>query len=274
MRRGGLEVGVRDSFSLSLLSRDPPLPGVRILPVPSRGELWRRRFSLFVSRVRWSLRLLLRGSTATCLVTKASGGWRPIISLSTLNLSVVKTRFQMETAQSVLRSVRWNDWMFSVDLKDAYLQVQIHPLSRKFLRFTARGKACQFKVLCFCLSTALLVFTRVMAFVSGFLHQSGIRMLSYLDDWLILALSHEEACWARDKVLSLCQDLGIINSEKSSLIPTQTIVYPGIKIESDFPGFADSFEDRKVLLSSRRISVFKGAVYEVMDGFAGSPRIS
>ena len=28
-----------------------------------------------------------------CVVTKASGGWRPIIDLSTLNLSVVKTQF-------------------------------------------------------------------------------------------------------------------------------------------------------------------------------------
>ena len=58
-------------------------------------------------------------------------------------------------------------------------------------------------------------------------------MLRYLDDWLILASSREEACWERDKVLALCLDLGIlVNLEKSSLIPSQTIVYLGIKIES------------------------------------------
>ena len=58
-------------------------------------------------------------------------------------------------------------------------------------------------------------------------------MLRYLDDWLILASSQEEACWARDKVLSLCQELGIvINLEKSTLTPSQTIVYLGIRIDS------------------------------------------
>ena len=40
-----------------------------------------------------------------------------------------------------------------------------------------------------------------------------------------------------------------------------------------FPGFGDSLEDRKVLLNSRRISVFKGAVCEVLEGLAGPPRL-
>ena len=107
------------------------------------------------------------------VVPKATGGWRPIIDLSILNHSVVKTRFHMETIQSVLRSVRRNDWMISIDLKDVYLQVPMHPRSHKFLRFIAGGQAWQFRVLCFGLTTAPQVFTRVMAPVSSLLHQLG-----------------------------------------------------------------------------------------------------
>ena len=89
------------------------------------------------------------------------------------------------------------------------------------------------QVLCFGLSTAPQVFTHVMAPVSGFLHQLGIRLLRYLDDWLIPASSQEEGCWARDKVLSLCQELGIVvNLEKSTLTPSQMIMYLGIRIDS------------------------------------------
>ena len=121
------------------------------------------------------------------------GGWRPIIDLSTLNLDVDRTPFRMETSQTVLRAIHRNDWMVSIDLKDAYLQIPIHPASRRYLRFTAGGKTWQFRDLCFGLSTAPQVFTRVMAPVSGLLHQLGIRMLRYLDDWLILASSQEEA---------------------------------------------------------------------------------
>ena len=84
------------------------------------------------------------------VVTKATGGWRPIIDLSTLNLDV---------DQMVLRAVRRNDWMVSIDLKDVYLQIPIHPASRRYLRFTAGGKTWQFRVLCFGLSTAPQVFT-------------------------------------------------------------------------------------------------------------------
>ena len=113
------------------------------------------------------------------VVTKATGGWKPIIDLSTLNLDVDRTPFRMETSQTVLRAVCR---MVSIDLKDVYLQIPIHPASGRYLRFTAGGKTWRFRVLCFGLSTAPQVFTRVMAPVSGFLHQLGIRMLQYLDD--------------------------------------------------------------------------------------------
>ena len=123
------------------------------------------------------------------LVKKASGSWRPIIDLSTLNLFITSSRFHMETPRSVLNSIRPGDWMISLDLQDAYLQVPVHHDSRRFLRFVLDGKPFQFRVLCFGLTTAPQVFTRIMAPVSAILHRHGVRMLRYLDDWLILASS-------------------------------------------------------------------------------------
>ena len=61
------------------------------------------------------------------VVWKTSGSWRPVIDLSTLNLYVDVAHFRMETIQSVLLSVRQGDWMASIDLKEAYLQVPVHP---------------------------------------------------------------------------------------------------------------------------------------------------
>ena len=74
------------------------------------------------------------------LVKKASGSWRPIIDLSTLNHYVTSSRFHMETPRSVLNSIRPGDWMISLDLQDAYLQVPVHHDSRRFLRFVLDGK--------------------------------------------------------------------------------------------------------------------------------------
>ena len=156
------------------------------------------------------------------VVMKASGPWRPVIDLSTLNLRVLKTPFKMETLQSVLLSVRTGDWMVSLDLKDACLQVPIHPDSRKYLRFVALNQVYQFKALCFRLSPAPQVFTRVMAPVSTLLHRLGIRIRRYLEDWLIQAPSRLLVLQALDTMLQLCQELGIVvNWDKSNLIPSQ-----------------------------------------------------
>ena len=123
--------------------------------------------------------------------------------------------------------------MVSLDLKDAYLQVPMHPESHKFLRFVAGGKVSQFKVLCFGLSTAPQVFTRVMAPVSAFLHRTGIRLRRYLDDWLIQASSWEQVLLALETVLQPCKLLGIVvNWEKSRLIPTRRMVYLGVLLDS------------------------------------------
>ena len=167
------------------------------------------------------------------LVKKASGSWRPIIDLSTLNHYVTSSRFHMETPRSVLNSIRPGDWMISLDLQDAYLQVPVHHDSRRFLRFVLDGKPFQFRVLCFGLTTAPQVFTRIMAPVSAILHRHGVRMLRYLDDWLILASSEIACLQSRDRLLAVCTELGIqVNLTKSSLVPSQSIVYLGMEILS------------------------------------------
>ena len=126
------------------------------------------------------------------LVEKATGGWRPVIDLSPLNRFVRLTPFRMETVTSVLASIREGDFMSSIDLRDAYFQIPIHRSSRKWLRFLSGGTVYQFKALCFGLCTAPQVFTQVFVTISSWAHAHGIRLLRYLDDWLILASSEDE----------------------------------------------------------------------------------
>ena len=76
----------------------------------------------------------------------------------------------------------------------------------------------QFRVLCFGLTTAPHVFTRLMAPISAILHHYGVRMLQCLDDWLILAKSRTTGIQARDRLLQVCEELGLqVNFRKSSL---------------------------------------------------------
>ena len=88
-------------------------------------------------------------------------------------------------------------------------------------------------MLCFSLSTAPQVSTRVMAPVFAMLHDLGVRILRYLDDWFVLASSRKEALQARDVVLHLCHQLGImVNLAKSHLDPSRTATYVGMTVEN------------------------------------------
>ena len=156
-----------------------------------------------------------------------------MIDLSPMNGFVRQTTSKMETAASVLLSVREGDFLASVDLKETYFQIPVHRSSRKLLRFTLKGTVYQFKVLCFGLSTAPQVFTRVFAAVSAWAHSRGIQLLRYLDDRLVLASSEAVARQHVRELLSLCHSLGIvINDEKSDLVPSQSATYLGMTIDT------------------------------------------
>ena len=214
---------------------DRPLPMPAYEPNSTKGKALATEVQLLIHKGAIELAPQSPGFYSRLFVVqKDSGAWRPIIDLSTLNGYIANSKFHMETPQTVLRAVRSGDWMISVDLQDAYFQVPIHPDSRKYLRFVFRGVSYQFKVLCFGLTIAPQVFTRLMAPVSSILHRYGIRMLRYLDDWLVLADSRTTCLEARDKLLQVCEELGLqINLRKSSLIPSQQVTYLGMVIDSE-----------------------------------------
>ena len=166
------------------------------------------------------------------VTSKVTGGWRPVIDLSRLNRSVRVSHFHMETQQSVLQSLRPGDCMASLDLKDAYLQVPVHPESCCYLMFCVGEEVWQFRALCSGLSTAPQAFTRVMAPILSIMHRHGFRILRYLDDWLVLGSSFRDLVRARD-FLWLCRELGVqVNLEKSSLTPSQTLDYLGMRLQT------------------------------------------
>ena len=105
------------------------------------------------------------------------------------------------------------------------------------------GDSLLFKALCFGLSTAPQVFTRVFAAVSAWAHSRGIRLLRYLDDWLGLSSSEKKAKESIRELLSVCHTLGIvINEKKSDLVPSQSAKYLGMTIDTGagkvFPSLA------------------------------------
>ncbi|KAL0153391.1 hypothetical protein M9458_051310 [Cirrhinus mrigala] len=166
-------------------------------------------------------------------VPKKGGGLRSILDLRVLNRALLKLPFKMLTLKHMLTCVRTQDWFMAIDLKDAYFHVSILPRHRPFLRFAFEGRAYQYKVLPFVLSLSPRAFTKVAEAALDPLRELGIRILNYLDDWLILAHSWDLVCAHRDVVLNHLAQLGLqVNWEKSKLSPVQRISFLGVELDS------------------------------------------
>ena len=167
------------------------------------------------------------------IVPKKGGGLRPILDLRILNRALHKLPFRMLTLKRILTCIRFQDWFVAIDLKDAYFHVSILPRHRPFLRFAFEGRAFQYKVLPFGLSLSPRVFTKVAEAALAPLRERGIRILNYLDDWLVIAHSQELVCKHRDVVLNHLAHLGFrVNWEKSKLAPVRSISFLGIQLDS------------------------------------------
>ena len=167
------------------------------------------------------------------LVKKKGGGLRPILDLRALNRYLKTFNFKMLTAKSLVRSIRPNDWFTSIDLKDAYFHIPIYPPHRKFLRFGFRGKLYEYTVLPFGMSLSPRVFVKCTEAAIAPLRRRGLRVASYIDDWLLSADSAQEAVRHTNQVVLHMTSLGFtINHKKSVMVPTRSIDFIGIALDS------------------------------------------
>jgi len=104
---------------------------------------------------------------------------------------------------------------------------------RQFLRFAFRGRHFQFMVLPFRLSLSPRVFTRCVAAALLPLQSQGMKILPYLDDWLICAPSRLQSTQDTALLLSHVAWLGLkVNLEKSCLNPSQSLTCIGVVLDT------------------------------------------
>ncbi|XP_058634818.1 uncharacterized protein LOC131542294 [Onychostoma macrolepis] len=167
------------------------------------------------------------------LVPKKGGPLRPILDLRVLNKHLRKYNFRMLTHGAIARAIKQNDWFTSVDLKDAFFHISIYPPHRKFLRFAYQGICYEFTVLPFGLSLSPRSFCLCVEAGLAPLRISGLRILTYIDDWLIIAESKEKVLQDTGRVLAHITSLGFqVNVSKSNFTPSQNVIFLGLELNS------------------------------------------
>ncbi|XP_049326792.1 uncharacterized protein LOC125787056 [Astyanax mexicanus] len=187
---------------------------------------------------------------------------RPILDLRVLNRHLRKYTFRMLTHKELCQSIRQHDWFVTID---AYFHIDIYPAHRKYLRFAFEGKAFEYQTVPFGLSLAPRVFSKCVEAALALLRNNGIRIFSYLDDYLVCSCSREQALRDSNTVLNHLKNLGFkINWNKSLLEPSQHTDYLGLTI--------NSFSYR-VRLSERRVTSFEQCLSRFRMGKVVSLRL-
>ena len=139
----------------------------------------------------------------------------------------------MENINSLIDLLRPNDFIATIDLKDAYFTVPIHDDHSKFLRFYWHGLLYEFIVLPFGLTLAPRVFTKLMKPIIAYLRGKFVRIIIFLDDIAILGNSFAECSQNVTTVVKVLEEMGfVVNKEKCSLVPKQVTTYIGYLLNS------------------------------------------
>ncbi len=151
------------------------------------------------------------------IVPKKSGGLRPILDLRVLNRALHKLPFKMMMRKCIFGCVRTLDWFCSDRPEGRVLSSLDPPATQAIPAICVRGSgiSVQGPALRAVPVTSCLYQSRGGGPCS--LRERGVRILNYLDHWLILAQSHEQLCAHRDLVLRHLSQLGLrVNWERAN----------------------------------------------------------
>ena len=87
-----------------------------------------------------------------------------ILNLKQFNTHITYRHFKMESINPVIDIVRPNVYMTSIDLKDIFYSIPIHPEHQKYLKLVVLSKIYQYTCMPNGFGPAMRIFTKVSKF--------------------------------------------------------------------------------------------------------------
>ena len=188
---------------------------------------------------------------------KKDGTFRMILNLKNLNVCIEKIHFKMENLNDAIALMKPGCYFASLDLKDAYYSVKIHPEFTKFFRFFFHGELYEFLALPQGYRDSPRIFTKILKPILSHLRSLGFEIVMYIDDSLLLGDNEEECHLAVSNACRLLDSLGFtIHPIKSVFKPTQTI---------EFLGFVLNSVSMTVTLTEHKMEKIKNVCCDLME---------
>jgi len=124
-------------------------------------------------------------------------------------------------------------YLAKVDLSEAFLHIRVRPEDQRLLGFKWQGEFYKYTYMPWGLSTAPAHFQEATGAVAAYLRSQGLRVIVYLDDFLLIAPDFETATSQLAHLYQELEILGLtINKKKSTVVPTQQIKFLGLELDS------------------------------------------
>ena len=139
----------------------------------------------------------------------------------------------MESITEVTDIVRPNVYMASIDLKDAFYPIPIHPEHHKYLKFVVLSKIDQYTCMPNDYEPAMRIFTKSSKVPFSHLRSARFVSVLFVDDSYLQSNNYKAFLRNIENTIELLQNLGFtIHSTKSILTPTQRITFLGFVTDS------------------------------------------
>ena len=183
---------------------------------------------------------------------------RLILNMRYVNSHLTYPSFRFESLRDLADIMHPDDWLFSIDLMNAYHHLGIHEKDWPYMGFSWRGKYYYFKVVAFGLGPAPWVFSKTVGVLNSKWRSQGIHTLPYLDDVLGGGLQDvargdpRGVLYARDVMLHDLQQAGfLVSASKAKLTPCTVITHLGMVVNMRLGSFRvplNRMQDLKALV--------------------------
>ena len=161
------------------------------------------------------------------------GGSRLITDLRRVNEYCDCSKLCYEDINTVKHVVKPNDYIITVDVKSGYHHLPVAVAFQKYLGIRWNNTTYVWQRLPFGLNSSAYFFVKAIRAVVAYLRLLGVRLVSYVDDFIVCARV-EEIEAHRDLLVNTLHELGItVNVKKSVLTPSTTATFIGYVISTN-----------------------------------------
>ena len=203
------------------------------------------------------------------VATNNLGKKRLILDLRYVNAHLLKERISFDDWNSLKNFVSENGYAYKFDLRKGYYHVEIAESHQTYLGFSwnldGTEKFYTYSVLTFGLSSAPMVFTKLLRPLVAYWHDNGINICVFLDDGGGTESSLYKAILSSRFVRQSLNASGfVVNEEKSVWFPQKRLTWLGVSID---------FLENAYFITGDRIDSLLDRITESLSTTYVTPRI-